>query len=143
MNLRFFLILTALFGTFFLSGCLTHSKFLGKVENDMSEVHQESPRLYHVVFCWLKDKGNKVHRQKIIEITKSFRSIPGVLEASAGQVVPSDRDIVDDSFDIGILIVTQDRKSLQEYLEHPIHQKGKNEVLIPLVDRVLVYDFEK
>ena len=99
--------------------------------------------LHHVVLCWLKESGNMKARERIVEITKSFRDIPGVLEARAGQVIPSDRSIVDDSFDVGILVVVADAKSLTEYLEHPIHQKAKNEVLVPLVSKILVYDFQE
>jgi len=98
--------------------------------------------LHHVVLCWLKDSGNLEARERIVEVTKTFRNIPGVLEARAGQVIPSDRSIVDDSFDIGILIVVADAKSLTEYLEHPIHRKAKRDVLVPLVSKIIVYDFQ-
>jgi hypothetical protein len=54
----------------------------------------------------------------------------------------SDRDIVDDSYDVGILIVTKNENELQKYLDHPIHQKAKKDVLVPLVDKILVYDFK-
>ena len=36
--------------------------------------------LQHVVLIWLKDAGNVEQRQKIIEVSKSFRDIPGVLQ---------------------------------------------------------------
>jgi len=136
--------LLALFLVFFLlsqSGCFSISKTDGPIKN--ISVVSENTRLYHLVFCWLKEEGNESHRQKIIEATQTFRSIPGVIQAEAGKVVESEREIVDDSFDVGILIVTQDRNSLKKYLDHPIHQKAKKEVLSPLVERVLVYDFEK
>ena len=98
-------------------------------------------RLHHIVLCWLRDPGDRKDREKIIEVTKSFRDIPGVLIAQAGQVIMSDREIVDDSFDVGILIVTKNQEDLQKYLDHPIHQQAKKEVLLPLVERILVYDF--
>jgi len=83
-----------------------------------------------------------MHRKQIIEISKTFQKIPGVIEAKAGEVVMSDRDIVDDSYDVGILIVTKNENELQKYLDHPIHQKAKKDVLVPLVDKILVYDFK-
>jgi hypothetical protein len=124
-----------------LSGCFSNLKTDGSIKN--KSVVSENTHLYHLVFCWLKEEGNESHRQKIIEATQTFRTIPGVIQAEAGKVVEGERDIVDDSFDVGILIVTQDRASLKKYLDHPIHQKAKKEVLSPLVKRVLVYDFEK
>ena len=99
--------------------------------------------LQHIVLCWLKEPGNESHREQIIELTQTFNQIPSVLEARAGQVVSSDRDIVDDSFDVGIIVVIKDENALQAYLDHPIHQKGKTDVLLPLVEKVLVYDFKK
>jgi hypothetical protein len=50
---------------------------------------------------------------------------------------------VDDSFDVGIVVEVRNEVDLKKYLEHPIHQNAKKEVLLPLVDRVLVYDFSK
>jgi len=112
--------------------------------NDQSQLKQDVPkeRLNHVVLCWLKEPGNEMHRKQIIEITKTFQKIPCVIEAQAGEVVMSDRDIVDDSYDVGILIVTKNENELQKYLDHPIHQKAKKDVLVPLVDKILVYDFK-
>ena len=97
----------------------------------------------HVVLCWLKEPGNAKHRNQIIEVSKSFQKIPGVLEVRAGQVVSSEREIVDDSFDVAILVIVPDQKRLTEYLDHPIHQKAKKDALIPLVDKIIVYDFKE
>ena len=123
----------------FLSGCFSTSL---NVDTGVEYENKESRgKLYHVVLCWLKEPKNEVHGKKIIEVTKSFRDIPVVLNAQAGQVIMSDREIVDDSFDVGILIVTKNREDLQKYLDHPIHQQAKKEVLLPLVEKILVYDF--
>ena len=97
--------------------------------------------LQHVVLVWLKEPGNIEHRNKIIEASQSFRDIPGVIRVQVGKAVTSERDIVDDSFDVGILVVVPDERRLQEYLAHPIHQRAKNDVLVPLVEKILVYDF--
>ena len=99
--------------------------------------------LQHLVLIWLKDAGNAEQRARIIEASKSFRDIPGVLDVQAGKPVASDRGIVDDSFDVGILVVVPDEQRLQEYLAHPIHQQAKNDVLLPLVEKILVYDFQE
>ena len=99
--------------------------------------------LQHVVLIWLKDAGNAQQQAKIIEVSRSFRDIPGVLDVQAGKAVASDRDIVDDSFDVGILVVVPDERRLEEYLAHPIHQRAKNDVLVPLVEKILVYDIRE
>ena len=89
----------------------------------------------------VKGAGNAEHRNQIIEISKTFRKILGVLEVRVGRVIKSDRAIVDDSFDVGILVTVSDVERLQEYLDHPIHQNAKRDVLLPLTEKVLVYDF--
>jgi len=113
---------------------------VGCVSNHQSEREQA---LSHVVLCWLKEPGNTEHRNQIIEVSKTFTKIPGVLDVRVGKVIESNRSIVDDSFDVGILVVVLDAKRLQEYLVHPIHQNAKRDVLLPLVEKVLVYDFQE
>jgi len=134
----FYFLLT---GTFILTGCGPNA-WVQLESNSSNATKEKDSNLRHLVLCWLKEPGNQIHRKRIIDVSESFRDIPGVLEVYAGEVVKSERQIVDDSFDIGILIVTKDGASLQEYLEHPIHQDAKQEVLLPLVDKVLVYDFQ-
>ena len=99
------------------------------------------PQLHHVVLFWLKDPGNASHRQQIVEASKSFAEIPSVIGVKTGSGVSSDRAIVDDSFDVGIVVTVADKKGLADYLAHPIHQKAKRGVLLPLVKKIVVYDF--
>ena len=135
--MRFSVSLLVFLSAIFLSGCFSlESGFL------LNEEKGEARRIHHFVLCWLKEPGNLDHQKQIIEVSKTFSGIPGVLEAQAGTAVPSARDIVDDSFDVGILIVVKDIDALSSYLEHPLHQKAKKEILIPLVDKILVYDLE-
>jgi hypothetical protein len=141
MNSKGSFLICLFFSVFlFLSGCFTaHSK---DVPTSRDGDATEEKRLYHVVLCWLKEPGNQTDRKKIIEVTKLFNDIPEVINARAGEVVMSARDIVDDSYDVGILIVTKNENQLQKYLDHPIHQKAKKDVLVPLVEKILVYDFK-
>ena len=88
---------------FFSIGCF--STTLNICTNSKKDEISPEERLHHVVLCWLKEPGNKIDREKIIEVTSKFCEIPCVIHATAGEVVMSDRDIVDDSFDVGILIV--------------------------------------
>jgi hypothetical protein len=117
----------------FFSGCF--SGFQNKKE--------DTKILTHVVLCWFKDSGNSEQRDRIIKMTETFNNIPSVLNARAGGPIRSERSIVDDSFDVGIIVEVRDEKGLQEYIDHPIHQKAKNEILLPVIERVLVYDFAK
>lgn len=135
--MRYLFFALILFYAILCGGCFSFIPF-----SNFLEEREQGKRIHHVVLCWLKDPGNLDHQRKIIEATKTFRNIPGVLDAQAGTTVPSDRAIVDDSFDVGILIIVADKDSLRSYLEHPVHQRAKNDILVPLVDKIVVYDFK-
>lgn len=99
------------------------------------------PGLTHVVVFWLKDHGNAAHRAKLIEVSESFRSIPGVLRVETGPCLPSARPIVDSSFDVAVSLTFASRADLQRYLDHPLHEAATVGTLKPLVRKITVYDF--
>ncbi|MHC4248315.1 MAG: Dabb family protein [Planctomycetota bacterium] len=98
-------------------------------------------RITHVVLCWLKEPGNAEHRKRIVEASRRFAAIPGVVGVRAGEVVPSEREIVDDSFDVAICVTFTSPEDLAGYIDHPDHKRAAKEVLFPLVEKVVVHDF--
>jgi hypothetical protein len=96
----------------------------------------------HVVLVWLKEPGNPEHRQRIIEISREFETIPGVIEVSVGESVTSDRPIVDDSFDVGLYLTFSSVDAMKAYLADDRHQQALREVFRPLSERYIVYDFQ-
>lgn len=95
----------------------------------------------HIVFVWLKEPGNAVHREKVIETSYSFEKIPGVKDVDVGEVIKSDRKIVDDSFDVGITLSFATESDMKAYLVHPRHKEAVKNVLKPLVRKIVVYDY--
>ena len=98
--------------------------------------------LEHVVVVWLKDPGNEAHRRIILVESEVLRTIPGVLSLQSGMVVPGERDIVDSSFDVALIVSLTDEAAMEAYLEHPVHVKLVDETLKPLVSKIRVYDFQ-
>jgi hypothetical protein len=96
----------------------------------------------HVVLVWLKEPGNPEHRQQIVDATREFETIPGVIDISVGEVVPSDRPIVDDSFDVGLYLTFSSVDAMRTYLADDRHQQALRDVFRPLSERYIVYDFE-
>lgn len=94
----------------------------------------------HVVVCWLNEPGNAEQRHRIIDRSKVFRSIPGVVSVSAGTPLRSTRPVVDSSFDVAIVIRFKDEAALRAYDTNPIHQQAVREVLKPLVKKLVIYD---
>ena len=56
--------------------------------------------------------------------------------------VPSDRPIVDDSFDVGLYLTFSSVEAMNAYLADDRHQKALREVFRPLSERYIVYDFQ-
>ncbi len=96
----------------------------------------------HVVLVWLKEPGNPEHRQRIIDASREFETIPGVIDISVGEVVTSDRPVVDDSFDVGLYLTFSSVDAMKAYLADDRHQQALREVFRPLSERYIVYDFE-
>lgn len=94
----------------------------------------------HIVFCWLQEPGQPEQINQVIETSKELQIIPGVMNIAAGPAVPSERPIVDDSFDVGIVMTFKNTADLTDYLSHEEHTSRVNRVLGPLCQRVLVYD---
>ena len=101
----------------------------------------QPPGVVHVVMVWLKEPGNMVHRAQIIDGSKKLRDIPGVQDLRVGEVVPSERDVVDDSFDVALYMRFANEEAMHAYLSHPDHVNVVKEYFVPIMDRYKVYDF--
>ena len=95
----------------------------------------------HTVFLWLKQPGNVTHRNQLMMATDRLRHIPGVVDIRFGEVIESNRAIVDDSFDVGIYFYFNDVAAMNDYLVHPVHKKTVTEEIQPLVKEIRAYDF--
>lgn len=99
-------------------------------------------RVGHIVVFWLKQPGDEAARRRIIEASRSFRSIPGVVAVEAGERLPSPRANVDKTFDVAVVMWFRDTDALEQYQVHPKHQAMLRE-MGPLVERAVVYDFTR
>jgi len=95
----------------------------------------------HVVLCWLKNPGNPEDIEKLIQAGKPLKQIEGILQLKVGTSIPSDRSIVDDSFDVGFYFLFANQEEMDCYLSNPIHLHTVEQILRPLTARILIYDF--
>ena len=96
----------------------------------------------HVIVVWLKKPGDAEARKRVIAESKKLAEIPGVVGVSAGEVIPSPRQVVDSSFDVAIVMTFGTREDLEKYTSHPKHQALVQNVIRPLVDHYRVYDIQ-
>ncbi len=97
----------------------------------------------HVVLMWQKRPGNAADRQEIIAACDKLRVIPGAIFLDTGTALPSDRPVVDDSFDVALLVRFTSADAMKSYLTDPRHVAQLNAVLKPKTSRILVYDITR
>jgi type III secretory pathway lipoprotein EscJ len=102
---------------------------------------EDNKKITHVVMVWLNKPGNEQQRTEFIKASKELSSLPGIVNRHVGIVLPSDRKIVDDTFDVAVTVTLKNKAALKAYLNDPKHKKVLHEKIKPLVNRTVVYDF--
>ena len=95
----------------------------------------------HVVIFWTDPGKSGAADELIIGIEKYLRPIPGIVELHAGKMVGSHRPVVDQTYQVGLNVVFNNKQAQDDYQVHPEHVKFVEEYVKPLVKRVVVYDF--
>ena len=96
----------------------------------------------HLVYFWLKPDNKQAARDQILKDAESLlKKIPAVRHLWCGQMVPSPREVVDSTFDVGLCICYDDQAGHDAYQEHPLHKEflARNKANF---DRVRIYDFQ-
>lgn len=104
-------------------------------------VHSAPGTVSHVVVCNLKDPNDASVRRKLVEATKSFADIPGVLRIDVGRPIASPRPVVAKDYDLALVVTFEDRAALEAYEVNPKHQRAVKELLLPVTSKIVVYDF--
>lgn len=93
-----------------------------------------------MVFFWLNEEAtdqDKADMKK--DCLEDLAAIPGVRHIWAGKPAGTPRDVVDNSYDLGLIVVLDDAAGHDVYQEDPRHvafvQKYK-----PLFNKIQVYD---
>lgn len=89
--------------------------------NETPEEIPEGP-VVHSVYFWLRKDLVAGEIEAFKGGLESLRGIDGVEALYHGPPVPSDRDVVDDSFSLALTVVFQDKAALAAYSPDPVHQ---------------------
>lgn len=96
----------------------------------------------HIVIFWTDPANPKAVDELIEGINKYLPSIPGVQHFHVGRMVESLRPVVEQSYQVALNIVFPDKKTQDEYQEHPQHVEFVETVFKRVCTKVVVYDFE-
>ena len=96
----------------------------------------------HVVLFWLKQDAPSNARQQLADDCRTYLAkIPGVRQCWAGHAAMTPREVVDNSYDVGLCVVLDDDAGHEVYQVHELHKQfiERNK---PNWDRVQIYDFK-
>ena len=95
----------------------------------------------HIVLLKLKSEATKKQIQTLTDaLLKMADEIPGVEEISAG--MNNSPEEKSQGFTYGFIARFTNQEMRDAYLPHPVHRKVAGEYLRPIVDDVLVFDYE-
>ena len=96
----------------------------------------------HVVIFWTKSDVPDSTEKLLTGAEKFLKPCPGVLHYHCGKMAESHRDVVDQSYQVALNLVFEDKAAQDAYQEHPLHKEFVENVFKPCCERVVVYDFE-
>ena len=95
----------------------------------------------HIVLLKLKENTTKEQTQSLLDGLKELRkSVSGMVEISAGY--NNSPEGKSSGFSYGFIVRFKDAASRDGYLSHPNHQKLAKNLVRPIVDDVLVFDYD-
>jgi len=96
----------------------------------------------HVVIFWTKTDVPNATEQLLAGAEQYLKPCPGVLHYHCGKMACSHRDVVDQSYQVALNLIFEDRAMQDAYQTHPLHVEFVEKVFKTCCERVVVYDFE-
>jgi hypothetical protein len=96
----------------------------------------------HIVIFWTKADVAGAADALLAGAEKYLKPIPGILHFHVGRMVPSQRPVVDQSYQVALNVVFPDKAAQDAYQVHPLHLEFVEKVFKRVCDRVVVYDFQ-
>lgn len=96
----------------------------------------------HVVIFWT-DPAIPTAADELIEGAHRYlKPIPGALHFHVGRMAPSQRPVVDQTYQVALNITFKDKQAQDDYQVHPLHVDFVEKVFKRVCKKVVVYDFE-
>lgn len=95
----------------------------------------------HVVIFWTNPEQPDAADQLLAGAEKYLKDIPGLLHFHVGRMATSERPVVDQSYQVALNTVFEDKKTQDEYQVHPDHLEFIEKVFKKVCKKVVVYDF--
>jgi hypothetical protein len=105
---------------------------------------QEKPgtRFSHIVIFWVDPANPKAADELIEGAERYLRPIPHIGSFHVGKMVPSNRPVVDQSYQVGLNVTFPSKQAQDDYQVHPLHVEFVEKVFKRVCQKVVVYDFQ-
>ena len=95
----------------------------------------------HVVIFWTDPSKPDAPEELIAAAKKYLASIPGIVNFHLGKMVPSHRDVVDQTYQVALNLQFESKQAQDEYQDHPQHVEFVKQCK-PSFAKLVIYDFE-
>ncbi|MCC5788059.1 MAG: Dabb family protein [Opitutales bacterium] len=95
----------------------------------------------HIVVFWTDPKQADAADKLLAGANELLPSIPGVVSFHAGKMVPSERPVVEQSYQVALNIVLESAEAEKAYQSHPNHKAFVEDYFKPLCIKLQVFDF--
>ncbi len=96
----------------------------------------------HVVIFWTRPEVADATEQLLAGAEKYLKPIEGVLSFHVGKMSPSERPVVEQSYQVALNLIFPSKAAEQAYQIHPLHLEFVEKVFKPLCQKAVIYDFE-
>ncbi len=93
----------------------------------------------HHVYFWLKDPASKEDLQQLVAGLEALGKVPEIKMFHIGYPAPTDREVIDNTYQVSWLNVFETAADQDTYQSHPLHIKFIEECS-HLWSKVKVYD---
>jgi len=100
-----------------------------------------SGQITHVMLFWLNRPGNINDQNFLLRGLRTIRRVRGVSEVRIGRSLAVHGLGVEQSFDLGAVIIFRDREALEKFERDSRRRTALAAMLQPLVRRYIVYNF--
>jgi hypothetical protein len=100
-----------------------------------------SGQVTHVMLFWLKRPGNVDDQNLLLRALRTLRRVRGVNDVRVGRSLPVARPDLEQSFDLGVVMIFRDREALEKFERDQRREQAIDAMLRPLVRQYTVYNF--
>jgi len=100
-----------------------------------------SGQVTQVMLFWLKRPGNVDDQNYLLRALRTLRRVRGVNEVRFGRPLPVYRPSLEESFDLGVVVIFRNREALEKFQRDQQPEQAIDAMLQQLVRRYTVYNF--